>query len=186
MMSTVTNNIFTDLPDVLGENDFYFGAFIASIGIMDGIEMARAFADAANRLLAAAAEQRESWEAISPILFCYRHALELYLKALLPKTKHSHNLGKLAKSLKSYLDGRYPADQVAWLLGSIAEFDLVDPKSTVFRYHDGLATSHKAGEQPDPELWVDYNRLQRAMAKIFQGLEKVRLSQFNSNYRAEK
>jgi hypothetical protein len=105
MISNATNNIFTEPPDGHGEEDFYFGAFIGSIGIMDGFEMARAFADAANRLLAAA-EQRESWEAISPILFCYRHALELYLKALLPKTKHSHNLGKLAQSLKPYLDGR--------------------------------------------------------------------------------
>lgn len=185
-MRNKTNNIFTDPPDGLGDENFCFGAFIASVGIMDGIEIARAFADAADRLLAAAAEQRESWEAVSPILFCYRHALELYLKALSPKTKHSHNLGKLAQSLKPYLDGRYPADQVAWLIGSIAEFDRVDPKSTVFRYHDGLATSYKAGEQPDPELWVDYNRLRRATAKIFQGLEQVRLSQFNSHYRAEK
>ncbi|MDT3669646.1 MAG: hypothetical protein ROZ37_04850 [Aromatoleum sp.] len=174
-MNDDTHNIFTEPPDGLGERDFHFETFVPEIGCMEQIEVGRAFAEAADRLLAAAAAQRESWEAAHPILFCYRHALELYLKALMPNTKHGHRLRDLAELLRPHIEVRYPADQVAWLLDRIAEFDRLDPKSTVFRYPDGPLTSYKAGEQPDPELWVDFRRLQRTTARMFQGLERVRL-----------
>ncbi len=178
MISNDANNIFTEPPDRLGESDFDFGTFVATVGTMDGFEVARSFADAANRLLVAAAENRENWEASPPILFCYRHALELYLKALLPESRHNHSLSTLAQSLKPLLK-RYPADQVAWLHDRIIEFDMVDPKSTVFRYHDGLITSHETSGDPYPELWVDYNNLKRTMEIIFHGLERLRILQFH-------
>jgi HEPN domain-containing protein len=175
MISNDINDIFTEPPDGLGENDFYFGTFVAGIGSMEGIEVARTFAEAANRLLESAKMQRESWEAAYPILFCYRHALELYLKALLPNAKHGHQLGELAQTLKTHLDRRYPENQVTWMLSRIAEFDRLDPKSTVFRYHDGSATSYKSGEHPNPELWVDFKRLQKSTAKLFHALEMIYL-----------
>lgn len=176
-MTSKDSNIFTDPPEGLGEDEYYFGTFVVGIGGMDGIEVARAFAVAGNRLLEAAENQRESWEAAYPILFCYRHALELYLKAVLPKSERNHSLGNLLKALSPHLAGRYPEDQVAWLLGCIAEFDRVDPKSTLFRYHDGLSSSYRKGEKPDPELWVDFKNLRRSTAKMFQGLERIRLLQ---------
>lgn len=174
-MNDDKHNIFTEPPDELGEHDFHFGTFVAGMGGMNEIEVARAFAEAAERLLVTAAEQRESWEAAYPILFCYRHALELYLKALIPKGRHGHRLSDLAQSLKPHIEGRYPADQVAWLLDRISEFDRLDPKSTVFRYPDGPLSSYKAGAQPDPELWVDFRRLQQSATKMFHGFERIRL-----------
>ncbi len=172
-------NIFTDPPDRLGAADFYFGTFVVGIGGMEGIEVARAFAEAADRLLTAAAQQRESWEAAYPILYCYRHALELHLKALLPSPKHGHRLADLAEAIKPALQ-RYPPKQVAWLLERIAEFDRLDPKSTVFRYPDGHQTSYKPGAEPDPEMWVDFRKLQRTANRVFQGLERVRLHQHST------
>lgn len=179
-MSDDPHNIFTEPPDELGECDFHFGTFVVGAGKMDEIEVARSFADAADRLLAAAAERRESWEAAYPILFCYRHALELYLKALMPNERHGHRLGDFAKSLKPHIEGRYLADQVSWLLDRIAEFDELDPKSTLFRYPDGALSSYKAGAQPDPETYVDFRRLRRSVQKMFQGLERIRLQLLNS------
>lgn len=43
-------NIFTEPPDGLGEEDFYFGTFVTGMGNMDGLEVARAYAEATDRL----------------------------------------------------------------------------------------------------------------------------------------
>lgn len=174
-MTRDQHSIFTDPPDGLGEHDFHFGTYAIGIGGMNEIEVARAFAAAADRLLATAEEQRESWEAAYPILFCYRHALELYLKGLMPSTRLGHKLGDLAQSLMLLIEGRYPADQVRWLIDRIAEFDRLDPRSTLFRYPDAPLSSYKTGAQPDPETWVDFRHLQRSTTKMFQGLERIHL-----------
>ena len=174
-MSDDPQNIFTDPPEGLGDDAFYFGTFVPGMGSMVSVEVAWSFAEAADRLVEAAASQNESWEAAYPILFCYRHALELHLKALLPAAPRHHKLGDLASSLGPYLDGRYPADQVKWLIDRIAEFDCMDPRSTVFRYPDGASTSRGMEAVPWPETWVDFRRLQRAMSKVFKALNHVRL-----------
>lgn len=179
-MNDDAQNIFTDPPDGLGEEEFYFGTFAPGMGSMVNVEVARAFAEAADRLMEAAAAQQESWEAAYPILFCYRHALELYLKSLLPDRAQGHRLNDLVQSLKPYLESRYPVDQVVWLTERIAEFDRIDPKSTVFRYPDGPATSYKNGEEPSPETWVDFRRLQRVTKRIFKALEWVRLHRMDT------
>lgn len=94
-MSDDVHKIFTDPPDGLGEEDFDFGTFVPGMGSMENVEVARAFAEAADRLMEAAATRQESWEAAYPILFCYRHALELHLKACLPEYKLWHGLKDL-------------------------------------------------------------------------------------------
>lgn len=182
-MSGDQHNIFTEPPDELGEYEFQFGTFVVGAGGMNEFEVARAFANAADRLLTTAAEKRESWEAAYPILFCYRHALELYLKALMPNKRHGHRLDDLARSLRPYIENRYPTDQVSWLLDRIAEFDRLDPKSTVFRYPDGANSSYKTGAEPAPETWVDFKRLQRSAQKMFQGFERIRLHLLDSGLR---
>lgn len=179
-MSKDPHTIFTEPPDGLGEEDFYFGTFVPAMGGMENVEVARAFSEAADRLIEAAATRQESWEAAYPILFCYRHALEMHLKAALPEGTQGHRLIDLFKLLRPCLDGRYPADQVAWLAHRVDEFDRLDPKSTVFRYPDGPATSYGPGEHPDPELWVDFRRMQREIGKLFQSLEWVRLHRLQS------
>ena len=76
--------IFEEPPHDLGEQDFHFGALLSALGGYERIEVARAIAEAGDRLLHAALDRREPWEVAHPILFWYRHALELHLKALLP------------------------------------------------------------------------------------------------------
>lgn len=160
--------IFEEPPDGLGEQEYYFGTLLVGMGGMEGIEVARAFAEAGDRLLEAALAKRESWEAAYPVLFCYRHALEVFLKALVPRTKKQHGLDNLWDELYPYLDGRYRADQVRWLRDRIMEFHEIDPRSTAFRYHD-------VEPQGQPELWVDYHHLKHKVDLLFKALERVRL-----------
>lgn len=113
---------------------------------------------------------------IDPILFCFRHALELHLKALHPgAARRVHPLKDLADELHRRLKGRYRPEHVDWLCERIREFDRVDSRSTSFRYHD------VAEPNREPELWVDFHRFRVVMEAIFDGLEKVRLDSFASS-----
>ena len=86
-------------------------------------------------MLKTALQLRESSEAAYPILFNYRHSLELYLKAIMP-AQHNHRLDVLASHLRPLLTGQYPPDQIEILIQRIEEFHQMDPSSTVFRYAD--------------------------------------------------
>ena len=136
-------------------------------------DMARAYTTEAFRLLKTARNHHESWESIDPILFCFRHALELHLKALVPeRAKGSHRLLQLADELHRRLQGRYDQKQVDWLCERLREFDRIDSRSTSFRYHDVVEPNR------DIEIWVSFDRLEPIMEAIFDGLERVWLASF--------
>ena len=161
--------IFEDPSDALGEGEHHFGHLIAAMGGMEGIEMARAFAVAGHRLLAGAGKAGETWEAAHPILFCYRHALELYLKALVQPEQRNHGLQDLWAALRNRIRGRFRTDHVIWLGARVQEFQTIDPRSTAFRYHD----AHP--QHIDPELWVDFNHLAVQASRMFEAMEAIRL-----------
>jgi hypothetical protein len=99
---------------------------------------------------------------IYPMVFNYRHYVELSLKAILfrsglvletqGKPKYSHNLEKLWEQLRPLLQTRFKdhdfsvLDNVEKL---ILEFSGVDPKSTAFRYHE-----HNPG-QKEPAITTE-------------------------------
>ncbi|MFZ2949882.1 MAG: hypothetical protein WA003_10400 [Desulfuromonadaceae bacterium] len=160
--------IFEDPPDGLGEQEFHFGLLVVGMGGMYGVEVAWAFRAAGDRLLDTALARRESWEAAYPILFCYRHALEVFLKAVIPGTKKQHGLDKLWDELHPHVEGRFRTDHLNWLRDRIMEFHKIDPRSTAFRYHD-------VEPQGQCELWVDFHHLKHKVDLMFQALERVRL-----------
>jgi len=167
-----SRSIFEEPPDGLGEEELYFGTFAVGLGAMDRIEVARAFAEAGDRLLDVARDRRESWEAAYPVLFCYRHALELNLKAVIPgEVKRNHKLDKLWTSLCPHIKGRYKAADIRWLRTRVLEFHRLDPTATAFRYHDSQPNG-------DPDLWVDFDNLKRMVQAIFGALERIRMRLF--------
>lgn len=71
---------------------------------------------------------------IFPALFCFRHYLELIMKATLKEYGQvgwGHNLSSLFESLRPYLSSGEEVDNVNILLH---EFDEVDSSATTFRY----------------------------------------------------
>jgi hypothetical protein len=168
--------LFEEPPDNL-DSDWTHGVLLVRWGSAKGydpIDVARAFRYAGARLLKTALQLRESSEAAYPILFNYRHALELYLKAIIP-AQHKHRLDVLASHLRPLLTGRYPPDQIEILIERIEEFHRIDPSSTVFRYADtpDETYEHSNGPLPDPEIWVDFRHLQTCMAQTFNALETI-------------
>ena len=133
------------------------------------VEMARAYRTAGDRLLNMAVKASETWQAVDPILFCYRHAVELYLKILFPEATKEHGLRKLGAALTPRLKSRYRVDQITWLCDRINEFHAVDPRSTAFRYADSCH------QQASPELWIDFHHLRNVTCMIFEAFEQIRV-----------
>lgn len=171
----LTTPIFTDPPDDLDGDSC--GALLVGLGTMqtiEKIEVARSFREAADLLLKEAARWNEGWKSARPVLFCFRHALELYLKAIVPHQRN-HDLSHLRDHLESLITPRYPAEQVQVLLDRIIEFHQIDPASTTFRYAESSDYAYQKRDLPIPpiELWVNFPHLQFVMGQIFDALEII-------------
>jgi hypothetical protein len=120
--------------------------------------IANEFAMAANLLRDAALRSGTPWFYGHPILFLYRHALELHLKTVLPKPERpTHNLLQLRDALATWMKTTYGVDiSGTWVEATITEFGAIDPSSTNFRY----ATDLKGNP-------VDLDDLKRHMDAVF-------------------
>ncbi|MGE4425805.1 MAG: hypothetical protein AB7G37_05050 [Solirubrobacteraceae bacterium] len=119
---------------------------------LDGTVHAAGFKEAADALVARIGERDRSHEfLVYPIVFCYRHYLELSLKnclrtaqryfelgddSAIKKVLGWHSLVEIWKQLRPLLEFRWPdkpgdPDAVEHVLG---QFDDVDERSDAFRY----------------------------------------------------
>lgn len=169
----LTWRLFADPPD---EPETKYGAMLVNYNgntARDTYDMVTSYRAAAFRLLESAMERGEAWESVDPILFCFRHALELNLKSLHAGARlRAHGLKSMADALHERLCSRYPIVQADWLRDRIREFDTVDPRSTAFRYDDA------ASPATPPELWVDFGKLKHIMNTVFDALDTVRRHDF--------
>lgn len=165
--------LFADPPD---EPETHYGAMLVNYNgntARDTYDMAKSYRVAAFRLLDIAGTHGEAWESVDPILFCFRHSLELNLKAIENDNRQRvHGLKPLADALHMRLSARYPAQQIDWLRDRVHEFDTVDPRSTAFRYDDAAAPGTPA------ESWVDFTKLRHIMNTIFEALDNIRRHDF--------
>lgn len=165
--------LFSEPPD---EPETQYGAMLINYSgntARGTYDMAVSYRIAAFRLLDSACERGEAWESVDPILFCFRHALELNLKELHRGLRQRvHGLTPMADALNARLVKRYQLVQVDWLRDRIHEFDTVDPRSTAFRYDDAPSSA------TPPELWVDFAKLRHIMDIMFDALDTVRRHDF--------
>ena len=106
------------------------------------------YKEAADSLVDSIANRKGSADSlIFPIVFLYRHYVEIRLKSLLldgnrlldreHKQKSEHQLSKLWPKVRSILDELWPNEEGEDLKAMdslIAQFEEVDPRSTTFRY----------------------------------------------------
>lgn len=127
-----------ELPEDLFESPFY--VMLDRRGMCEPILVARAYKYAGDTLITEARSYIEiPYDLIFPVLYNYRHAIELYLKIIVAyehnsKQKMPHSLSKLVKDFKNL----YKARMNPWIQEFLEKFDEVDQKGTAFRYTDEL------------------------------------------------
>lgn len=123
--------------------------------------------DAAVRLLEAIQHgDADDSQLAHPVLYLYRHSVELFLKAALGRAAKSHDLAELATQFKARLKAKLNAELPAWITNRIAELAAIDPSSTAFRYSETWDKAAKTHVPLEGELHVDAAHLKDAMSAL--------------------
>ena len=97
-----------------------------------------------------------AYEYTFPILFLYRHSLELFLKSIYPNFKRQHSFENLIDNLKAIAQNKIPEEILNELVARINEFKEIDNRSTRFRY----------GNQLGEEFLVHLNQLRQTFNEM--------------------
>jgi hypothetical protein len=158
--------VFQEVPDEFEHPEpGVYSAIIADIE-PSWIDVARAYRLAADMIIDAALEKADESVVFSlhdvalPILFNYRHCIEVYLKTL---TDYSHKPsrgkkkenGHIIENLVESLREKYkPLKINDWIENLLNEWGDVDHGSTAFRY---------PGQIKGGEYWIDFYHLKAVM-----------------------
>jgi len=99
-----------------------------------------------------------------PMMFLYRHSIELFLKHALMDTFRSHNLKILLDKLVHQIKEKYKIDvSESWFANEIRELSNVDPTAQGFRY------SHNINGDPAlaSNYFVDLEDLGKRMQSLY-------------------
>lgn len=128
-------------------------------------EIAKAYKLAADDIVDKAYDTLEfAYEYTYPVLFLYRHATELLLKSIHPQIRKNHSLETLRDYLINELNGRTSDSLVQNVRDRINDFNLIDKRSTRFRY--GLG-------DPENEFLVHLPHLRSVVNDLFKIVEEL-------------
>lgn len=153
--------ILQEPPEDLDET-WRHGVFLNGAGVDEYLELARNYRQSAETLVSTALKSGEPREYGYPILFAYRHALELYLKVVGEIEVPSHSLQDCIRLVEKRHGETIGSPIREWII----EFDKIDPVGTAFRYADD-----EAGTLKYAEFWIDFLQLKFAMGQVFQVLD---------------
>jgi hypothetical protein len=159
------HTIFQDVPSEI-EETWRHGALLGGMaeGSVTAAVLASSFKRAGDVLLKVALESGSADDFAYPVLFNYRHSIELYLKAVVQPGNLNHGLRALVSQFKDFVRKTFNEEVPASLIRALLEFDDFDPRSTAFRYPEvGIRSrSNKEGA----EVWVDFRALESTMDRV--------------------
>ena len=157
-----TTPIFSEeQDDVNFESSVIFGG-MSPLG--DALTLANAFKESGDMLIASFQGDIDIYKYISPILYQYRHAVELYLKSVIAKEEKIHDLQKLYSRFKQKIKDEFSEDIPSWFENIILAFDKVDKGGSVFRY---------GGDIAGDEIIVDLNHIKSMMNRFAQSINAI-------------
>jgi len=106
------------------------------------------------------------YELSNPVLYLYRHSVELLLKAIMQDAAKTHNLDTLSEEYRQFIRDEFEAEVPDWILQRMKELAEVDPNSTAFRYSEVYDRAAKADRPVEGEYHVDLRHLQSAMSVL--------------------
>lgn len=160
----VNTPILQEPPDDLDET-WRHGILLVGGGVDGYLTLARNYRQCAQTMLEAAIESGEPREWGFPVLFAYRHTLELYLKIIGQIDDRTHSLRECIAQVEKRHHERLPSRAREW----IVELDEIDPKGTAFRYADRAPGSALR----DMECWIDLTHFKFAMTRVLSMLERA-------------
>ena len=112
----------------------------------------------------------EDYKLPYPVLFLYRHSIELILKSALGGDADGHKLDVLADLFVCRCKDQHGVDVPSWITDRLKEMAEIDPNSTAFRYAENWDKASKRRAPLLLEAHVNLHHLQRAMAALHNAL----------------
>lgn len=136
--------------------------------------LAQQYFDAAY-LLTESAKRKEEGHFIhaNPVLYLYRHSIELFLKAIMKDAAKTHRLDTLADEYIAFIKQEFGTDVPDWIVSRMKELAAIDPNSTAFRYNMNYDRSTKEDVPLEGPYFVDVAHLQAAMSALVTALVGV-------------
>lgn len=157
-----------DLPDDIDETWRHGVLFVGISEFGDTFVLAKSYKMAGDSLIEAALSNDEPRDLYAPAIFNYRHAVELYIKAIVGKHKQTHNLLTLLEKLKIYLKKEINSELPEWLANIIVTFHDFDPYGTTLRY---------GGNSSMEEMFINFNHLKSLMQLLAKAFQNIRFHQ---------
>lgn len=160
------DEIFLEVPDDIDES-WRHGALVGGmvdLAVKERGVLATSFKRAGDTLLAASLANDTAHELLYPVLFNYRHSIELFLKAIVEPAHRNHDLSGLVEHFRRVVRERLGMEVPGWIVERLNEFHDVDGRSTTFRYPEAGAV-FKSGRLQG-EAWVDFHRLKNVMDRL--------------------
>ena len=127
-------------------------------------ELSGQFLDAANLLVEMILRKEyEDYKLANPVLYLYRHSIELILKCALGGDADGHRLDVLADIFARRCMEQYDQEVPSWIITRLKEIAKVDPNSTAFRYAENWDAGTKTRAPFSGEFYVNLHHLQQAM-----------------------
>jgi hypothetical protein len=129
-----------------GPQGFLFGEQSGMGGSPDCLSLAQDYMEAAYALTETIRRgECEDFRVAEPLMYLYRHSLELFLKGVLELDEKHHDLAVLADKLVIFIRQEHGFETPIWISRRIKEIGAIDPRSTAFRY----------GKTFDPKTGMD-------------------------------
>lgn len=138
------------------------GILLSGSGRYERFELARNYRHMAESMLQSALEKGELDHLAYPVLFAYRHTLELYLKTIGEIDEATHSLRRCVHLVEKRYGKKIARPIRQWIL----ELDQIDPGGTAFRYDEDSIGSNQYAEQ-----WFDLAHFKFAMGQVFQVID---------------
>jgi len=155
--------LFRELPEDIDEN-WKGVVFGGEFELGDTFTIADSYKLAGDKLVDVAYKNDEERELFCPAIYNYRHATELYLKAIVGKQK-SHDLLWFLGKLKALLKAEFNAITPEWFDNVIKVFNDFDPYGIAFRYGDISCGDY---------MYVDMLHVKRLMHLVAESFKTIR------------
>ncbi len=130
--------LFEEVNESHQREDAYggpYGVIFGGMAVPTLIELSCQYQKAADVLLEQVFSQTvEDFTLSNPVLFLYRHSIEILIKSCLPELKPKHNLDELIDLYTDHVMATHGCGVPSWITSRIHELSEVDPGSTTFRY----------------------------------------------------
>ncbi|MCI5103891.1 MAG: hypothetical protein MRY60_08950 [Algiphilus sp.] len=168
--------LFRDSGEGDQREDAYSGPFGFLIGGITGFErheLAEQYLTAANLLVESIRKQQVAdYEIAYPVLFLYRHALEVLIKFLIGSESNHHRLDALADDLVRFARDKHGERVPSWIVGRLREIARIDPTSEAFRY--GEDRYEPKARRPVPhETYVRVAELNGVINELYAALKRA-------------